>query len=333
MSEEETSDAPDGSAEQPAYDLIVVNGYEHFDRFSVLEAAWPELASSLPAFRAGPNQPLQTICAALAAFLEFSGRWEEWLSLALQAEARAVAAEDWVQAGWRAYDAGWVHNLRENGVRVVEFAQRAEAHFTKVPDAVGELASAIRLRGIGHRLNGIDAAALRAFREALKLRRSAGTADVDLALGLNDAADAARRMGEYESAERDYLEALRIATAGRDDEDMAVYTGNLAMLALEQEDWPRAESRAREALPLAEKVGRKELIARNHYRIAKALVMQGKREQGLPHAQTAVALFSQLGTSELAAAKSILWLAMRILGFAAAIPRSRHPIHHCWVVV
>lgn len=307
MSEGNTSDTPGGAAEQQAYDLIVVNGYEHFDRFPVLEAAWPQLASALPAFMAGPNHRLQTICAALAAFLEFSARWDAWLSLALQAEAKAVAAEDWVQAGWRAYDVGWVHNLRENGVRVVEFAQRAEAHFAKVPDAVGELASAIRLRGIGHRLNENDAAALKAFREALALRRATATADVDAALGLNDAADAARRMGQYESAERDYLEALRIATAGQDEEGMAVYTGNLAMLALEQEEWPRAEARAREALPLAEKVGRKELIARNHYRIAKALVMQGKREPGRPHAQTAVALFAELGTSELAAAQSLLW--------------------------
>jgi hypothetical protein len=38
-------------------------------------------------------------------------------------------------------------------------------------------------------------------------------------------------------------------------------TGNLAALALDREQWAEAESLAREALALAEKVGRQELIA------------------------------------------------------------------------
>ena len=39
-------------------------------------------------------------------FLEFHGRWDEWLSLNQQAEAKAVAAGDHDNAGWRAYQAG-----------------------------------------------------------------------------------------------------------------------------------------------------------------------------------------------------------------------------------
>src|SRR6185436_19793092 len=53
-----------------------------------------------------------------------------------------------------------------------------------------------------------------------------------------------------------------------------MYTGNLAELALDQEQWAEAETLAREALALAEKVGRQELIAGDCHTIAKALLKQ-----------------------------------------------------------
>jgi hypothetical protein len=66
---------------------------------------------------------------------------------------------------------------------------------------------------------------------------------------------------------------------------LAIYTGNLAALALDRQDWPTAETQAREALPLAEKVGRQELIASNNHRLAKALLRQGRAAEALPHAR------------------------------------------------
>ncbi len=51
-------------------------------------------------------------------------------------------------------------------------------------------------------------------------------------------------------------------------------TGNLAALALDREQWAEAESLAREALSLSEKVGRQQLIASDCRRIAKALLKQ-----------------------------------------------------------
>ena len=92
--------------EKRAYALIVENGYEEHDRFPVLDAAWPTVAPALPLFLAGPNARLQTVCDALDHFLEFTGRWDEWLSLNQQAEAKAVAAGDHDNAGWRAYRGG-----------------------------------------------------------------------------------------------------------------------------------------------------------------------------------------------------------------------------------
>src|SRR5207245_2817124 len=51
--------------EERAYSLIVNNGYEQCDRFPVLNAAWPIIASALRLFVAGPNPRLQTVCDGL----------------------------------------------------------------------------------------------------------------------------------------------------------------------------------------------------------------------------------------------------------------------------
>jgi len=95
--------------EERAYALIVENGYQQHDRFPVLDANWPTVAAALPLFLAGPNPRLQTVCVALVDFLDFTGRWDEWLSLEQHAEAKSLAAGDHAKAGWRAHRAGWVH--------------------------------------------------------------------------------------------------------------------------------------------------------------------------------------------------------------------------------
>src|SRR5205085_3939894 len=95
--------------EKRAYALVMENGYKNFDNFPVLDAAWPTVAAALPRFLAGPNDRLQTVCIVFQIFLNFTGRWDEWLALSRDAENRAVAAKDFLKAGWRAHDAGWVH--------------------------------------------------------------------------------------------------------------------------------------------------------------------------------------------------------------------------------
>src|SRR5215204_66069 len=98
--------------ENHAYALVVENGFEEFDNFPVLDAAWPTVAAALPRFLAGPNDLLQTVCETLQRFLDFTGHWDEWLTLARDAEVKALVAKDFWNAGWRAYNAGWIHNLR-----------------------------------------------------------------------------------------------------------------------------------------------------------------------------------------------------------------------------
>ena len=89
-------------------------------------------------------------------------------------------------------------------------------------------------------------------------------------------------------------------------ECVAAFTGNLAELALNREDWPAAERLAREALALDEPVGRKELIAKDCHRLAKALARQGRGAEGRCHAERAVALLTELRSPDLAEAQATL---------------------------
>jgi len=291
---------------QRAYALIVENGYDKHDRFPVLDAAWPTVAPALPLFVAGPNDRLQTVCSALYLFLDFTGRWDERLSLSQQAEAKAVAAGDHNNAGWRAYQAGLVHDLRGQADAVLACADRAAAHWQTAQAGAHERATAVCLRGLGHQLKRDYPAAIVAYREALDLWRGLSAESTDVAIALNALAEAERYSGDLAAAERDYREALRVVRAVGHAEGVATYTGNLASLALDRKDWPRAEALARESLPLAEKLGRQEVIASNSHRLAKALLRQGKPAEALPHARRAVEIYTRLGSPNLEGARTTL---------------------------
>jgi tetratricopeptide (TPR) repeat protein len=292
--------------EKRAYALIIENGYQNHDRFPALEAAWPGIAPALPLFLAGDNERLQTVCDALQVFLNFQGRWDELLALSEKAEARALAASDHDDAGWRAYHAGMIHYLRRQADAVLTCADRSAAHWDRAKAGARERATAIGLRGIGHQLKKDYPAAITAYRESLDLLRSLAAESVDVAAGLSVLAGAEHLSGDSVAAEGHYREALLLARAVGAASGMATYTGNLAALALNREDWPAAETLAREALLLSEAVHHQELIAEDNRRLAKALARQGKAAEALPHARRAVDIYSRLGSPDLAGAQATL---------------------------
>lgn len=154
------------------YALAVENGYKRYERFPKLEREWERLRTALPLLVRGENGRLQTVCDALTDFLDFSGRWDEWLWLSGQGEDKAVEVGDWWKAGWRAYWAGWVYQLWGEADEVLPCAERVVSHWAQSPLAgVRERAVAIRLRGVGHKLQANYAAAMVDYGEALALWR------------------------------------------------------------------------------------------------------------------------------------------------------------------
>jgi tetratricopeptide (TPR) repeat protein len=289
-----------------AYAFAVENGYNEYARFPILEAAWPQLAAALPVLTAGDNRRLQTVCSALFKFLEFSGRWDERLSLSAEAEARAKRAGDFQSAGWRAYQAGFCHFLRGQSAEVLSCADRAAAHWQAGRVGPNERAIAIHLRGLGHKLARDYPAAIIAYREAFDFWRNLSPKSKDTAIVLNSLAQVLRESGQLDEAEIYCREALVIAKGLPDPEGVAIYTGSLAELALDREQWPEAERLSREALNLAEEVGRKELIAYDCWLLAKALARQGRGVEGRCHAERAVVIFTELRSPDLIKAQAAL---------------------------
>ncbi len=291
---------------QRAYALVMQYGGDtNYEGFRALDTEWDFLSAALPRLLTGDNDRLQTVCRELVVFLIFTGRWDELIWLSEGAETSALNADDKDNAGWRAERAGLAYSLRNQPDLVLECATRAAEHWQDSPPRLK--ASAIQLRGLGYKLKKDYPTAIAAYREALEIYRSISPESDDVFIALNDLAEAERANIDYRAAERDYREALRIAKRYNHQEGVAEYTGNLAELALDREQWAEAESLAREALALAEKVGRQELIANDCHSLAKALLKQNKNlEEALSLSRRAVEIYTRLRSPNLQSAQETL---------------------------
>ena len=284
-----------GRLEKRAFALIVENGGNKHERYHLLDAAWATVAPALPIFVAGPNPQFQSICFALKAFLDFSGRWDDLLSIAQIAEAKAAAANDHRNAGWRAFMAGTIHYRRQQPDAVLACVDRAAAHWEKGQASIRERSAVSTLRGRGHFLKKDWPAAVTAFRKSLELDRTLSPFSADVGIDLNDLGQAELNSGKFDEAEQTYREALHVAHTIRDLDGVATVTGNLAALFLKRKDWARGEVLAREALDLSTKIGRQELIAGNYHNLSLALLGQKRAAEALSYAHRVVDIYTRLG--------------------------------------
>jgi tetratricopeptide (TPR) repeat protein len=279
-----------------AYALVMQYGGNKsadYEKYPILDAEWELVAAALPRFLTGPNDRLQTVCNQLTSFLDFTGRWDDQLWLSTQAEAQALSANDKENAGWRSYYAGFTYYLQNQPAEVLTYADRAAEYWKD--STPRNKAVAVQLRGLGHKLRKEYPAAIAAYREAWNIHRSISLESGPVVSVLNDLAEVERINIDYPAAERDYKEALRIAKKTNYHEGIAELTGNLAELALDREQWVEAESLAREALALSEKVGRKELVASNCGLIAQSLLKQNhKLEEALSFSRRAIEIYTRL---------------------------------------
>jgi tetratricopeptide (TPR) repeat protein len=292
--------------ERHAYAIVVENGLDNYDSLSLLEDKWPIIAAALPCILSGPNDRLQTVCSMLHGFLDFTGRWDESLALSIDAEKRAVAETDFYNAGWQAYDQGWIHYLRGQSAEVLVCALQAGTYWRRAHSDTYERSLAIRLRGLAHERAKDYPRAIKVYRRLLRLWRRLEDESEEAAISLNDLAEAERLSGNFLAAERSFEEALQIASSLDYRDGVATYTGNLARLALDREDWQRAEVLANEALLIAEDIGRQEVIAENCLWLATALLRQNKKIHALPRVRRAVEIFTKLGSPTLIEARQIL---------------------------
>lgn len=288
------------------YALLVENGGEQYVSFSTLEFEWPRINAALPLFLEGDNDRLQDVCELLTKFLNFSGRWDDWINLSVSAGNKAATVKDFLNAGWRAYYAGFGHLLYGHWSDALEWMEQATEYWQNAGAGPFEYAHVARVRGHAYNSEGEHTVAETYFAESLQLSREAENGNQILAIRLNDWAELKRVTGEYEVAKQHYDEALQIASTLEDIPVIAIITGNLAELALDQGLWVEAEPIAFHALELAEKLNRKEIIGERSYYVAKSLHEQGKSSEALPYAQRAVSTLEKLRSHRLPPATEVL---------------------------
>jgi tetratricopeptide (TPR) repeat protein len=289
-----------------AFALAMQYGGETDEGFRTWDSEWDFISAALPRLLTGDNDRLQTVCDQFQKYLEFTGRWDDWLWLSEQAEAHALALESKDHAGWNAYRSGVIYYLRDRPAEVLMCAARATEHWQN--STPRNKAIAIQLRGLGHILEKNYPSAIAAYQDVVELDRSISQESRDVAIDLNYLAGAEQLNEDYPAAERDYREALRINKINKNDEGVAVDTSNLALLALYHQKWGEAESLARESLALDEKVGRQELIAGDCHSLAKALLKQSHNfDEALSMSRRAVEIYTRLRQSDnLQAAQELL---------------------------
>lgn len=288
-----------------AYELIeLYSGKSNYDGYRILNSEWLSIETAIPSLLLRDNENAQLFRKSLEKFFRFTGRYDEAIDIYRQAEQKALFMNNLYDAGWCAFDLGWIYYLRGEVHDVMECANRADTFWLNAGDY--EKSFSALLRGMEYKLKKNYPEASIYIQKSIDLRKSLNLTSQEVAIALNDLAQLERESGDFNAAEKHYQEALRIDELNNSYEGTATRTGNLAELALDREQWTKAKNLAYKSLEMAEKIGRQELIAKNSRRIALALYHLGAPIEALPLAKRAFDIFTTLRYKDLPKAKETL---------------------------
>ncbi len=286
------------------FTLVQEKGHDQYEQFSTLEDDWPAIVAAFPLFMQGDDVNFQQLYNALDSFLIFTGRWDERLSLSLRAEDKATLSEDMHNAGWAAYRAARVYNLRGQVNELLECAKRIEKYWANAGPL--EQYRVIKIRATGYKAIGDIPAAIATYQEELKIAQKYYPESNEVASAVSSIARLEHEVGNYIAAEHGYYEALEIYQKSNKQPELLICTSNLAKLAVDRGQWFQAEQTARETILIAMQIGRQDVIAECSCTLAKALTRQGRKAEGVPYAQRAVAIYTKLRSRHLANAQAVL---------------------------
>ncbi len=282
--------------EKRAFKMIKKFAGEKHEHFLELNSSWASISPALVLFANGPNKRLQAMCEELGAFLNFYGKWDERLSLSQAAETRALKAKDFKNAFWVTYEIGYIHFLRNQMDDVFAYAIKVNKLLAKAQLGKRAEGYATRLYGLALKLKEDYIEAIDSFDDSIVLWQSIKEVSSDIIVGLTDKGDVEKDRKNYSKAENYYREGIDMAKDVIYPEGVAYITARLAGLAFEKEEWSNAEALARDALSLAEPLGRQETIAESCYYASKALLKQGQSIAAYPFVFRTIEILKHLNT-------------------------------------
>ncbi len=192
-----------------------------------------------------------------------------------------------------------MNNLQECAKTALNYFQTANAGFN-------EISYAKRLQGFAYLISKDYDQAIMSFKECFLLWQNISLYSLELANSLNDIGRAYRYSQNFLESEVFFQKALDMSINLNYNDGIATYTGNLANVALDQEHWEEAEIRARDALELAEKLGRKLIIGNALVYIGRALIGQKRYREAITYLQESIAIYTHLSSPRINEANELL---------------------------
>ncbi|MDO9301609.1 MAG: tetratricopeptide repeat protein [Anaerolineales bacterium] len=288
-------------------------GYQTFDRleeqWSNLEAAvtWilqaiDEYGLALEAVKES-DMALQ-FARRLARFMEYSGRWEEFIQLGSHTYEIASTIGDRKQAGWQAYRVAWILFKQGSTENASLWMQKCVKEWEQV-DSKYEQAVAQGLQGLVAMQSKNYEDAEQFFQNTLSIYKELER-NKDVTIVLNDLGELARAREDYRAAESYYTEALDLAMKQGLNVQIAYLSGNLGFAAISLERWDEAYQWFEQSLSFAQGVGRLDLVADAQYGLARVDEAKGHADLALPLAQSALKIYERLHHMDLAAARELV---------------------------